>query len=225
MQVAPPKGKPAAEAKVDPEVYEWLEKMPDGRLYVMVTLKPLPKDAVSDVQRKAAAKKSQDEFLAEMPPGAFEVGYRYEREPILFGYVKAAGLQNLARNAKVQSVQYRVEPEVHRRLRISSDGFAYAYVVVNSPECHRMLWALSDAENPGQAIDELEREVKRIEDTVLQSLSAKEFKFLSRSKIRPRLLGWVSKEGLEKLVRDPRIRVGWAPDEPPRRQTDGPKGS
>lgn len=114
-EATPTKGKPPVKAKIDPEVYEWLKKMPDGRLYVTVTLKPLPKDAVSEAQRKAAAKKSQDEFLAEISPEVFRVGHRCERVPILFGYTEAIGLQKLARNAKVQSVQYKVEPEVHKK--------------------------------------------------------------------------------------------------------------
>lgn len=215
------KGKPPENSKIDPDVHEWLAIIPGGRLYVTVRLMPLAKEAATDPQRIAATKKRQDEFLAEIPPEVFKVGYRCERIPTLFGYVNKAGLQKLSRNPKVQSVQYRIEPEVHRRLRISSDGFAFAFIVVYSPKCDQLFERRLDTEEPFQAIAELEREVRLVQDSVLSNLSSKEFKLFRRVKDAPNLWGWISKEGLEELLEDSRVKVGWAPDEPPREKTEG----
>lgn len=89
-------------------------------------------------------------------------------------------------------------------------------VVVNSPKCDQLFERMLDAKEPLQAIAELESEVRRAQDSVLSNLSPREFKLFGRDKGEPDLWGWISKEGLEELLKDPRVQVGWAPDEPPR---------
>lgn len=205
-----------AQPKIHPDVYRRLEKSRDGRVYVMVTLKPLPKEAVSDEQRTAAAKKSQDELIAEMPPDIFEVGYRFERDPIVFGYAKTPGLEKLARNTNVQTVQYKVEPEVHRRLKLSSDGFVFVLVVVNSQECDRLWEAIPETQDARPLLEQLERLAKRIQGEVLVDMSPREFRVFSKDTYEPDFWGWVSKDGLEKLAKHPKVGVGATPEEPPR---------
>lgn len=199
--VMPPKGKPQVKAKIDPDVYGRLEKSRNGRVYVMVTLKQLPKEAVSDGARRKAAKKSQDEFIAKMATDEFEIGYRHGNDPVLFAYVSSAGLQQMARNQDVRSVRYKVEPGVHEKLSASSDGTVRVHVRLKQV---------------GRGIKELElrkARVKSIQDEVLSKLSDRDFELAWRYQIYESLGGYATQDGVELLAKDDNvIGIGISPN-------------
>ncbi len=210
-------------AKVDPDVYRRLKKRRDGRLYVMVTLNPLPQEAVSDQQRKAAAKKSQDELVAKMPPEEFEVGYRFERDPIVFGFVGIAGLEKLAGDSGVLAVQYKVEPAVHRKSGDHPGEFVYVIVLLRPRPAEQatldaLQKAFDEAKEPEQAkaeLEKLERFAERLLTPVLSELTPDDFRFQSVSRdSMPAFWGLASREGIEKLAKNPHVLgVGAMPEE------------
>lgn len=190
----PTKGKRPAKPKIDPDVYRRLEKSRDGRVYVMVTLKPLQKEAVSDEQRKAATKKSQDELVARMGSDKFEVGYRLQGYPVLFGHVSATGLAALGQDKKVVSVKLKVEAGVHQQLLNSPDGAAYIFVV------------LELAEREGRTFNQRRALVSEIQDRFLDRYDPEEFKVEWRYTLGAEFTGWASPRGLEELTRDPAVQ-------------------
>lgn len=182
-----------AQLKIAPDVYQRLEKSRDGRVYVMVTLKPLPREARSDEQRKAAARRSQDELVAKIAPGEFEVGYRHERDPILFGHVNAAGLATVAGHPNVESIQFKIEAGVHQELETSTDGKALVYVALT-----RVPWK-------GRTLDHRMFSVKQIQDRVLRGLDEQEFTIKWRYDLFASVSGWGNGRALEKLALDPDV--------------------
>ena len=179
-QATAAKGKPPAKLKIAPDVYQRLEQSRDGRVYVMVTLRPLPKEAASDAQRTLAAAKSQDELVTKMSLDDFEVGHRHESDPILFGHVNAAGLKELERDQNVESVQFKVVAAVHRRLKEDPGEFVHVLVAVH----------LSDEET--KEIDELERAVGQAHDSASAELQLAALKKLV-DRIRNRVLSGLAR--------------------------------
>lgn len=184
------KGKPPAKAKIHPDVYRRLEHSRDGRAYVMVTLKPLPNEAVSDQQRKAAAKKSQDEFVAKMGADEFEVGYRHARDPILFGHVNATGLEKLAREDRIATVQYKIEANVHAKIRENPEEPVYVIVVLRA------------VDRKGKSHGERTALVNASQERVLRRLGPEDFKLEWQFRLYADFSGWASVQGLEKLAKD-----------------------
>lgn len=116
--------RPAApQDKIHPDVRSKLEKSDDGRVYVLVTLKPLPKEGLTKEQRKAMAKEKQDKLLAKLGEGEFTVDHRFGIEPRMIGYITVSGIDRLGNDATVVSVtSSKIEPPIFPALRVSETG-------------------------------------------------------------------------------------------------------
>lgn len=204
-----------ARPKIDLDVSQRLEKSRDGRLYVMVTLKPLPEEAVSDQQRKSEAKKRQDELVGKMTAGEFELGYRHERDPILFGHVNAAGLKKLERDPNVEAVQFKVLPSVHRRLKERPREFVHVLVALRlSDEDAQKLEEFNDTFNQVQDSASAELQLKavkefvdRIRDRVLSELAPGDFKLHYGSPFDADAWGLARSAAIEQLTKHPDVEA------------------
>lgn len=208
-KVTPTKGKAPAKTKIDFDVFRRLERSGDGRVYVMVTLKPLPKEAVSDQQRKSGAKKSRDELAGRMTTGEFEFGYGHELDPILFGDVNAAGLKKLERDPNVEAVQFKVLPSVHRRLKERPGEFVHVLVAVrlsdeDTQKVDELEMAVNQAHDSASAeleLAALKRFVDRIRDRVLSELAPGSFKLQYGSPFDADAWGLARSTAIEQLTK------------------------
>lgn len=183
----------AAQDRVHPDV----RAKPRSKGYVAITLKPeIQKDATPQ-QQKAAIKKVQDKVLARMAAEEFKLVYRFKSTAMLVGHLKDAGLAELNEDPKVVSVApSKIRADVFAKLQESDDGTVQ--VIVN----------LTRVTQGAPISDQRKAAVKQIQDRVLSTLTAKEFKAPVRfNQMVSHLAGHANSAGLAKLQAHPDV---WA---------------
>jgi subtilisin family serine protease len=94
----------AGSLRPDPAVYAEIQDSSDGAAYVIVLLKPVAAAALAAGPRRQAVKQVQDQVLARLGPGEFNIVYKYENFAAMTGRVNAAGLAKLAADADVVAI-------------------------------------------------------------------------------------------------------------------------
>ena len=93
---------PARAQSVGDGVLEALEA--EGRVRVLVALKPLPEGVQTRAVRRASLEARQSAVLARLAPDDFEVAHRYETLPAVAGTVSGPGLERLLADPDVARV-------------------------------------------------------------------------------------------------------------------------
>lgn len=188
----------ATKDPIHPDVRSKLEKSENGKVYVLVTLKPLPKEGLTKEQRKDLAKDKQDKLLSSLAEGEFTVDHRFETEPRMIGHVNAKGLDKLGRDKGVATVEpSKIEPLVFPGLAKSETE----KIIVLVP--------LRPVGRSVSTQQERKRVVKEIQQKVLARMGEGNFEVEYQYVLIAALTGRVNVDGLEKLaVDDDVVAVG-----------------
>ena len=189
--------RPAAKHdKIHPDVLSKLEKSEDGKVYVLVTLKPLPKEGLSKEQRKAMAKEKQNKLLAKLAEGDFTADYRFEIEPRIIGLVNETGLAKIAEDPQVVAVESsRIGPGVIRALGQAADGKVFVMI---------LLTTLPGTDD--RPLDDVKAMIQQHQEKVLDSLTQEDFEIAHRLSVTEVLMGYLKPSGIPKMATDPTIR-------------------
>lgn len=180
---------------IHPDVRSKLDESDDGRVYVLVTLKPLPKEGLTKEQRKAMAEDKQDKLLAKLGEGEFKVDHRFETEPRMIGHISAVGLTKVGKDTGVARVELsKIDPAVFPALAVTSNGRLRVIVTLQGMEPKKL--------TPEQR----KPLVKEIQDRVLSHLTPTEFEVIVRLTLITLLAGNTTGRGLEELATDPEVK-------------------
>ena len=180
--------------RIAPGVYAELEAASSGVAYVAITLKLDAQETAGPEQIKASVKNVQDEVLARIPPGGFDLLHRFQTAALLVGRIDAAGLAQLGTEPDLVAVApSKIEADVFAKLHSSEDG--RVHVIVN----------LTRVEPGAPPSPEIKARVKEIQDRVLARLAPGEFKMGYRVSIIAYLSGHITAAGLAKLATDPDV--------------------
>lgn len=180
---------------IHPDVRSKLEKSNDGRVYVLVTLKPMPREGLTKEQRKAMAEERQDQLLAKLAEGKFTVDHRFETEPRMIGHINAGGLAKLAKQPDAPAVQLsKFEPGVIPALNNSPDGKVFVMI---------LLTTLPTDDRP---LADVKAMIQQHQEKVLDRLTQEDFEIAHRLSVTEVLMGYLKSSGIPKVATDPRIR-------------------
>lgn len=186
----------ATKGPIHADVRGKLERSEDGTVYVLVTLKPLPKEGLTKEQRKAMAKEKQDKLLSSLAEGEFTVDHRFETEPRMIGHVNAAGLDKLKSNANVEAIEPSIIGSyVFPALKDSTTGRIDLFIALEDDDLKTL--------DPG----EQEQRIVVTQDRVLALFTNKEFKRTSWYTNIATLTGWGGAGALEKLATCPDVEA------------------
>lgn len=192
----------ATRDKVHPDVRSELDER-SGWAYVLVTLKPLPKDGLSNEQRKAMAKERQDKLLASLAEGDFKVDHRFETEPRMIGHVNARGLAKLAKQPDAPTVQLsKFEPGVIPAFNNSPDGEMYVIVTLHHPQKDGR-----PLREHGLSLVDYKRLIRQHSSKVMNRLTHQDFEINRQSKYIPSFTGLMKAGGIDILAVDPDVKV------------------
>jgi len=182
----------SGEEKVQAEVYAALEKCTEKTVLVEVTLRPVEGDP-REPDTWALVSERQDEVLARMESGDFEVMYRPEQFPVMMvGHAKGTGLARLSTDPDVVGVRLgKITSDVHTRLEKSNDGRTFVCVILKAGE----------REKAAPARRRLQ--IKKVQNKVLAKMKADEFKLVWRFETAAMLAGHIDAAGLAKLATTP----------------------
>lgn len=90
--------------KVAQEVYAELESSPNGAVYVIVVLRPVPEPRAELAQMRAAVRQIQNRVLSNLTTNEFNLVYQYRNFAAMTGYADVSALAKLEQDPDVVAV-------------------------------------------------------------------------------------------------------------------------
>ncbi len=179
--------------RIAPEVYAELEAA-HGIAYVAITLKLDAQETAGPEQIEASVKNVQDQVLARILPGGFDLLHRFQTAALLVGRIDAAGLAQLGTEPDLVAVApSKIEADVFAKLQSSAEGTVYVTATLRPVG--------QEAPTPEQRAPSVEK----IQGEVLAKMASGQFQVGYQFGTTAILRGHVNAAGLAKLATDPEI--------------------
>lgn len=188
----------------------------EGRVYVQVQLRHEPQGAADSPANISAIRQRQSTVLRNVTAADFAVMYCFRTHPGVLGYVTRAGVDRLASHVDVVAIRLDDKPYPRLPERITADQLPPPTSAPSRehPKVHEAVFRALELEERvfvrvSLAFDKsrplTSDEVTTIDNRVLAVLTADEFWMVNRKVIIPSVAGYITRDGLNKLLDHPDV--------------------